>query len=215
MWLAEVVAEVGGARPISPDLLSRLPLRVRALLDVAERAGLGAGRTRLAMLQVLIGQSIIICVQFRRENALDQVVRCENQQPLDVVVRHLVEVQRENRELRQVFLSIRIYFYFCIFIFVNNSLLCVIFLSVLAGCSTAGGGHGPPTGGGAAAACSFGRKSPATGDTSQFGSISTGPRTSAGTQSSYDSWCQRCPCWWLCHFGQHQRRVGAVQQRRT
>ena len=79
-----------------------------------------------------MGQSIKINLQFRRENAMDHVVRRE-QPPLDVVVGRLAEMQRENRELRQVFLSIRIYFYFCIFIFVNNSLLCVIFLSVLAG----------------------------------------------------------------------------------
>ena len=102
MWLAEVIAEIWGVRPISHDLLNRLPLRVRVLLDVAVKAGLGEnGRTRPAVLELLMGQSIQINLQFRRENTIDHVVRTE-QPPLDLVVARFAEIQRENRELRQV-----------------------------------------------------------------------------------------------------------------
>ena len=104
--MSEVVVEIWGVRPVSHELLARLPLRVKVLLDVAVKAGLGdGGRTRPAVLEVLMGQSIKINLQFRRENAMDHVVRRE-QPPLDVVVGRLAEMQRENRELRQVLMVV-------------------------------------------------------------------------------------------------------------
>ena len=115
MWLSQRILGIFGARSLTPDLLGGLPVRVKALLDVAAKAGLGADRTRLAMLELLKGQSINIYQQFLRENAIDQVARSIQQQPLDVVIGQLAEVQRENRELKMVhlFMHLKIRFYCC------------------------------------------------------------------------------------------------------
>ena len=122
MWLDDTITEVCGARPLTAEMLSRLPLRVKALLDVAQKAGLGTNRTRLGMMELLKAQSINIYEQFHRENSIDQVNHSPQQQPLDMVVCKLAELQRENHELKKVYLFYVFILFFSIAVLIFNFL---------------------------------------------------------------------------------------------
>jgi hypothetical protein len=102
MWLDETMVRLFGVH--SPSL-ERLPLRTRALLDVATQAGLGNGRTKSQVLVLLRGQSSSILKQWRTMNLMDIVVGNNGAQQSiqnSNIVSLLADQIKVNRELQSV-----------------------------------------------------------------------------------------------------------------
>jgi len=99
MWLHETLVRKYG---VLTPALDQLPLRNRALLDVAIKAGLGKGRTMSGVLTLLREQSSAISREWRMLNLMDRKVVNDHGEMNANVVALLVDSLKENRELRLV-----------------------------------------------------------------------------------------------------------------
>ena len=101
MWLNETLIALFG---MQAPLLDQLPLRIRALLDVATKAGLGDGRTKSGVLVVLRGQSSLILRQWQMQNVKATHVNDGGQPSMNGtdVVALLVDQQQDFKETRLV-----------------------------------------------------------------------------------------------------------------